>query len=96
MLNRDKPLGQRRHDGYFFGNPWSPRPRRAEPYTSVTRHREQFGWLDRAGMPHGRSGDKLRRKAISGTVGIRSGTRGPLASMLIVRKGKFPFSSTKR
>lgn len=71
----------------------------ASGYKPVRYPRNASGvcpYTDRAGMPHGRSGDKLARKAMSGTVGIRSGTRGPLASMLIVRKAKFPFSSTKR
>lgn len=36
------------------------------------RHPEArtYGWLDRAGMPHGASGDKLRRKAMQGQVGL--------------------------
>jgi hypothetical protein len=37
-----------------------------------------FGWNDRVGQPHGRTGDKLQRKAAAGTIGLRN--RGPYAA----------------
>jgi hypothetical protein len=71
MLNRDKPIGQRRTDGWFFGLPPINWPR-ARNSASVTKKRESFGWTDRTGQPHGRSGDKLARKAAKGALGIRT------------------------
>ena len=38
----------------------------------------QYGWLDLVGQPHGRTGDKLSRKAAAGAIGIRN--RGPYAA----------------
>lgn len=42
------------------------------------------GWLDNVGMPHGRSGDKLVRKTVQGTVGLTH-ARGPYAVLLTGR-----------
>lgn len=87
MLNRDKPLGQRRGDGYVFGVPlplwWDAAPARANATHSVTRKRKALGWTDRVGMPHGRSGDKLARKIATASVGISR--RGPLGYMLYAK-----------
>ena len=80
MLNRDRPIGQRFMDGYFFGIPdmagshWG----RASARSGTEEKRGNFGWLDRTGMPHGRTGDKAARRAAHGTVGLRHG-RGPHA-----------------
>lgn len=40
------------------------------------RIRNVIGFMDRAGMPHARSGDKLTRRAIAGTVGLNF-SKGP-------------------
>jgi hypothetical protein len=47
--------------------------------TSVRGKSKFSPYTDRVGMPHGQSGDKLARKAMKGTVGMRH-ARGPLAS----------------
>ena len=72
MLNRDKPIGQRRGDGLFFGLPfefhWGLR---RAGFGAPPRHRRDArGWVSRVGAPHGRSGDKLVRKAWLGTAGL--------------------------
>lgn len=51
---------------------------RASETSSVIRKIISFGWIDRVGQPHGRTGDKLIRKAASGKIGIRH--RGPYAA----------------
>lgn len=51
-------------------------------------------YTDRIGMPHGRSGDKLVRKAMRGIIGVHGSRRGPLGSMK--HAPRFPFSATKR
>lgn len=38
------------------------------------------GYTDKAGMPHGTSGDKLRRKSLTGTVSLIGSKRGWLQS----------------
>lgn len=49
------------------------------PSSSAKRATARFKpHVDRVGMPHGHSGDKLIRKAMKGTVGLR-GSRGPFA-----------------
>ena len=50
-----------------------PGPKRVLPYAGRAPQ-----YVDRVGMPHGRSGDKLVRKAMKGTVGLRH--RGPYAA----------------
>lgn len=51
---------------------------RAKFTAPVIKQITSFGWLDRVGMPHGRTGDKIIRKAMKGTIGLR-GRRGPFA-----------------
>lgn len=76
MLNRDKPLGQRIGDGVVLGTPWYPLfLQRASEYAHTIVKIESCGWRDRIGQPHGRSGDKLVRKAMQGKIGVRH--RGP-------------------
>lgn len=89
MQDRDKPLGQHRGDGHIFGSPFFVRTReRSNDSSSDDHKRESHGWLDRVGQPHGRTGDKLTRKAMTGTVGLRHG-RGPYAAWaLTARPGK--------
>lgn len=45
------------------------------------------GWIDSAGMPHGRSGDKLARKTVHGTVGLTY-ARGPYAAWALMATGR--------
>jgi hypothetical protein len=103
MLNRDKPVGQRKGDGAFLGAPPGTRlftkqsplmghrldsdlglPLRAKEYSDVIVKITSFGWLDRVGQPHGRTGDKLARKAAHGTIGLRN--RGPYAAWHLIKK----------
>lgn len=57
----------------FFGHVFDPTGcRRAWPHSSVIGKLINFGWLDKDSQPHGRSGDKLARKAANGMVGQRS------------------------
>jgi hypothetical protein len=105
MLNRDKPVGQRRGDGAFLGAPpgthlftkQSPLrghlldfdlglPLRAQEHNSVIRKITSFGWVDRVGQPHGRTGDKLARKAANGTIGLRN--RGHYAAWHLYPKAR--------
>ena len=53
-------------------------PLRANAHSEVIIKITSFGWLDRVGQPHGRTGDKLARKAAHGTIGLRN--RGPYAA----------------
>ncbi len=86
MQNKDKPLGQRMGDGRVFGHPFFVRTReRANDSAPDATKREQQGWLDRVGQPHGRTNDKLARKVLAGTVGLRH-TRGPYAAWAMVAK----------
>lgn len=49
------------------------------PRTSVKRGKPGFApYVDRAGVSHGRSGDKLARRAAHGLIGLRN--RGPYAA----------------
>lgn len=57
-------------------------PANATP--SLKRH---CGYLDSVGMPHFRSGDKLARKAVRGTVGLTH-ARGPYAAWALMDKGR--------
>lgn len=50
-------------------------------------------YVDRIGMPHGRSGDKLVRKAMRGTVGLPGGRRGPLDGRPM--PARYPFSAKR-
>ncbi len=45
-----------------------------------TRSANNAPYTDRTGLSHGRSGDKLKRLAARGTIGLRHG-RGPHAGM---------------
>lgn len=86
MQNRDKPLGQRQGDGYCFGHPFFIRAlKRANASAPDAYKREQEGWLDRVGQPHGRTNDKLARKVLTGTVGLRH-ARGPYAAWAMTAK----------
>lgn len=42
-------------------------------------------YVDKAGMHHGHSGDKLARKVLTGTVGLRH-SRGPYAAWAMTAK----------
>lgn len=48
------------------------------------RLRAAAGYIDRAGMPHFKAGDKLKRKALTGKVGLTH-ARGPYAALLAGR-----------
>lgn len=63
------------------GFPGSGKARRA------ARAARLAAWTDAIGMPHGRSGDKLRRRAASGSVGL-AGRRSPLLSWAAGLAGK--------
>lgn len=80
MLNRDRPIGQRPVDGHCFGIPDMANSglKRASARSTINTKRESFGWIDSIGMPHGRTGDKLARRAIRAIVGLRH-ARGPHA-----------------
>jgi hypothetical protein len=70
MKNSDKPTGQRIGDGCQLGQPFAEQ---YTPRTTSVRHCDRIhymGWTDKAGMPHGRSGDKLARKAFKRTFGL--------------------------
>lgn len=55
------------------------------PRTSVKRGKPRFDpYVDRAGVSHGRTGDKLARKAAHGTIGLRN--RGPYAAWHLIKK----------
>lgn len=51
------------------------------------RVRNIIGYIDGAGMPHGRSGDKLKRKAMTGRVGL-SHARGPYFAWACMAPGR--------
>lgn len=51
------------------------------------RLRAAAGYIDRAGMPHFKSGDKLARKALSGKVGLTH-ARGPYAAWALMARSK--------
>ena len=51
------------------------------------RLRAAAGYIDRAGMPHCRPGDKLARKALTGKVGL-SHARGPYAAWALMARSK--------
>jgi hypothetical protein len=90
MLNRGRPIGQRIGDGAPLGTHLVTRQlplighrldletSRANEHSSAIHKITSFGWLDRVGQPHGRTGDKFSRKAASGMIGIRH--RGPYAA----------------
>ena len=73
MKNDTRPCGQRPSHGHFFGTPAtanSPWPR-ANHDASTPHKLESEGWKDKfTGLPFGRSGDKLVRKAMTRRVGI--------------------------
>lgn len=55
------------------------------PRTSVKRGKPGFTpYVDRAGVSHGRTGDKLARKAAHGTIGMRN--RGPYAAWHLTKR----------
>lgn len=86
MQDCSKPLGQRKGDGHYFGHPFFfRRLKRAHASSPDNIKREQEGWLDRVGQPHGRTNDKLTRKAMTGTVGLRH-ARGPYAAWAMIAK----------
>lgn len=97
-LDRDKPLGQRRGDGYHFGIPTHSLPwtamRRVSVGVSDELKRDACGWLDRAGQPHGRHLDKMARKINAKTLTIVGGRRGPYDGMML--PAKFPFSNKRK
>lgn len=71
-LDATKPLGQRRGEGYYTSRERMEGPR----FQKHKRHAVIFGWIDRQlDTPHGRSGDKLARKARFGLVGVCHGKR---------------------
>lgn len=51
------------------------------------RVRNVIGYIDGAGMPHGRSGDKLTRKVMTGRVGL-SHARGPYFAWACMAPGR--------
>ncbi len=59
-------------------------PRTAAP--SRTKTRGAFPYTDKAGLSHGRTGDKLARKAANGTIGLRN--RGPYAAWHLYPKAR--------
>lgn len=60
----------------FIGHYFDPLlAKRASVYAHTILKITSFGWFDRIGQPHGRSGDKLVRKAMQGKIGVRH--RGP-------------------
>lgn len=63
------------------GVPGSGKARRA------ARAARLAAWTDGVGMPHGSSGDKLRRKAMRGSIGL-PGRRSPLLSWAAGLAGK--------
>ena len=73
MKNDYLACGQRPSHGHVFGTPAtvnSPWPR-ANHNASVQHKMECEGWEDKfTGLPFGRSGDKLVRKAMTRRVGI--------------------------
>ena len=69
MKNSDKPTGQRIGDGRELGQPLHAQYMQR---THSLKHRERIrnmGWIDKTGKPHGRSGDKLMRKAMKNSLG---------------------------
>lgn len=88
MQDCNKPLGQRQGDGHYFGHPffWHAFSfKRAHATAPDNIKREREGWLDRVGQPHGRTNDKLARKVLTGTVGLRH-SRGPYAAWAMTAK----------
>lgn len=72
MINKDKPVGQRIGHGRVFGSPYTYGPNfpRA-PESATTFQKIAFaGWDTKDGRPHGRSGDKLARKAMKNSLGV--------------------------
>lgn len=69
-------VGQRPGHGYDLGAPYvDPGQPRARSNRDVTEVLFRQGWENKIGMPYGRHGDKLARKAFAGKVGVRH--RGP-------------------
>lgn len=66
-----RPLGQAKNDGRFASHADHDRWF-LEPYDDgdVKAAKLKHGWVDRHEMRHGRSGDKLARKARMGMVGV--------------------------
>lgn len=60
---------------------------RRVPANATPHLKRHCGYLDRVGMPHYRSGDKLARKAVRGTVGLTH-ARGPYAAWALMGQGR--------
>lgn len=60
--------GQTPNQGHFASK-WPGEGPRA-PFGSNNHNQAKNGWFDRHGLPHGRSGDKLVRKARRGLVAV--------------------------
>lgn len=65
-------IGQRPGHGWHLGVPYvNPERPRVWHRAKISECLFSNGWVDRIGMPHGRHGDKLARKAFKGTIGVR-------------------------
>jgi hypothetical protein len=89
-----KEAGKAGEEAKLFANELAKQALAKRVPANATPHlKRHCGYLDRVGMPHFRSGDKLARKAVRGTVGLTH-ARGPYAAWTLV--GRTNLSERRR